>query len=219
MKPPPEPDAGPTSSVSYEAAIDNADLVMDYEHIPYELLPVAKRLNLRWPHFADQDVPDRIDEWRYFYSGSTKIEDSEGALSTALQNNEGTDVDALKAYWNDKVRSYVNRLPGLALDVQSALVNAGLQIFFYKKFALATMQSLYQQEQAFWWFNQPSDSDYKSKADDLNARLTVVNTTIDTSTTQIKNAQKTIEETRKALNSDLEAFASKGLVPGGYYGG
>lgn len=206
---PPEPTPSSMSQQSYEDLIGNVDLVSDYEHIPGELLPIAERLRLKWPRFRDQDVPAWVDSWDKCYSSSILLRGARGALSDALSANDSAGVDALGDYWNGKVESYMDDTSSSALQIQSALVTAGLQVLNYKKLTLTIMHALYEKENS--WFHKPSDKDYEINGDNLSKLLALVNESIAECTRQVNDANKVLENVKSKLTADLEKFKSKGI--------
>ena len=206
---PPEPGPASMSQSSYEDLIGNVNLVMDYEHIPRELIPVAEKLKLKWPRFRDQDVPSWVDSWDKCYSSSILLRGAKGALNDALRANDNMGVDALGDYWNGKVESYMDNTSRSALEIQSALVTAGLQVLNYKKLTLTTMHALYEKENT--WFHKPSDKDYEVNGDNLSKQLALVNESIADCTKRINEANGSLENVKSKLTADLETFKSKDI--------
>ncbi|GAB2816039.1 hypothetical protein GCM10027176_20860 [Actinoallomurus bryophytorum] len=206
---PPEPQPSSISQQSYEDLIGNVNLVMDYEHIPWELVPVAKRLNLKWPSFTDYEIPSWVDAWDKCYSSSTLLRAARGALKNALSANDNAGVDALGDYWNDKVESYMSNTSRSALEIQSALVVAGMRVVNYKKITLTTMQGLYEKEHS--WFHKPSDKDYEVNGENLSRQLASVNEAIADCTRRVNDANGALENVKSKLTADLGAFQAKGV--------
>jgi hypothetical protein len=206
---PPEPQPSVMSQQSYEEITGNANLVMDYEHVPWELEPVARRLNMKWPRFTDYEVPSWVDAWDKCYTSSILLRGARGALKNALSANDNKGVDALGDYWNDQVESYMNNTSRSALEIQSALIAAALEVLNYKKLTLTTMQGLYEKEKS--WFHKPSDKDYEVNGENLSKQLALVNETIADCTRRVNDANGVLENVKSKLTTDLGAFEAKGV--------
>jgi hypothetical protein len=216
---PREPPAPPWSEDSYDNLVGNVSLApqfyFDYEHIPSELLPVAKKLQVRWPIFNDQDVPGRVAEWETCYRSSTLLRGANGAMDAALSANDNAGVDALGNYWKGKVESYMDETSSSSLQVQNALVIAGLQVLNYKNHTLEVMHTFYQQEQRSWFQEKPSNTDYRTSGDNLRAKLALVNASIADCTRQITNANGVLENVKSKLMADVAMFESKNITTWG----
>jgi hypothetical protein len=210
-----EPDASSMSQDTYEDLEGNVNLVMDYEHIPWELLEVAKKLQVKWPKFRDQDIPSWVGEWDTCYHSSTLLRGARGELDKARKANDNMGVDALGAYWDDKVESYMNETSSSSLKVQAALVTAGLQVLNYKKLTLSVMHEFYEKENSYLWFNRPSDTDYKTAGDDLNSKLALVNASIADCTRQVNEANGVLENVKSKITADVAMFESKKITTWG----
>jgi hypothetical protein len=203
----------PMSMGDYNDLIGNVDLVSDYEHIPPGLRRVAKKLQIRWPRFADQDVPGRVGEWDVCFRSSTLLRGANGEMENALSANDNAGVDALGDYWKGKVESYMNQTSFSSFNVQRALIIAGLQVLNYKKHTLEVMQDFYHRENT--WFHQPSDGDWEHSARDLSSKLELVNKSIVDCTRQMNDANGVLENVKSKLEADVAKFESNNITTWG----
>jgi hypothetical protein len=210
---PAEPTASAMSEDTYKSLAGNVNLVRDFEHIPWELEPVGKRLQVKWPKFRDQDVPSWVAAWEACYRSSILFRGARGELDTALKANDNAGVDALGAYWKGKVESYMDQTSTASLTIQAALVTAGLQVLNYKKLTLSVMHDFYERENS--WFHKPSDRDYEKSAGDLNSQLASVNTSIADCTRKVNEANKVLENVKSKLTADIAMFESKNITTWG----
>jgi hypothetical protein len=210
---PPEPTVSAMSEDAYNNLIGNVNLVMDYEHIPRELEPVGRRLQVKWPRFRDQDVPSWVTAWETCYSSSTLLRGARGELDNALKANDNAGADALGAYWKGKVELYMDQISASSLKIQAALVTAGLQVLNYKKLTLSVMHDFYERENS--WFHKPSDNDYEKSAGNLNSQLALVNTSIADCTRQVNEANGVLESVKSKLTADVTMFESKHITTWG----
>jgi hypothetical protein len=108
-----------------------------------------------------------------------------------------------------KIESYMNNTSRSALEIQSALIAAALEVLNYKKLTLTTMQGLYEKEKS--WFHKPSDKDYEVNGENLSKQLALVNETIADCTRRVNDANGVLENVKSKLTTDLGAFEAKGV--------
>jgi hypothetical protein len=210
---PRESTEAPMSTGDYNDLIGNVNLVMDYEHIPPELKKYADKLQVKWPMFADQDVPDRVGDWDVCFHSSTLLRGASGEMENALNANDNAGVDALGDYWKGKVESYMNQTSFSSFNVQRALIIAGLQVLNYKKHTLEVMQDFHDRDNT--WLHTPSHGDYENSARDLSAELQLVNKSIADCTRQMNDANGVLENVKSKLEADVAKFESNNITTWG----
>lgn len=186
-----------------------------YEVIPDELVPVARRLRVKWPSFLDYVIPAHVDNWQSFRGASLALRRKDPDVSRTVRDNSGDAMDAFSYFWKTKLQSNMGSMATAGYMVQTALVAAALSILNYKKHALDVMHEFHRQEESFWSFLPwagPSDDDYEKSAADLEQKYGQVKAAVQGGVAQINSAHDLLKTAHSAMGEDIERFDANGVV-------
>jgi hypothetical protein len=207
---PVDDDAGDLPPVHYERGYED---FYTYEVIPDDLIPVAKRLRVKWPSFSDYLIPVHVDHWQSFRNASLALRSADPEVNRVVTDNHGDAMDAFSYFWKTKLKNNMNSMTSAGYTIQTALVAAALPILNYKKYALDLMTAFHRREESIWSFlNGPSDDEYEASAVDLEQRFGQVKTAVQQSVTQINIAHGQLQTAYSDLGEDIKRFEASGMT-------